>query len=85
MTINAEQMLERAKKLAGAANAATGTTNYSATDLSLNLSIEETHGGAYVSWSIYIADISTDGGHDSAEAALDELEDKINRMQSGTG
>jgi hypothetical protein len=84
MTITADQMLERAKKLAGAACAATGTTNYDSSDLSLNMGVYDDH-GFHVSWSIYLGDISTDGNHKSAEEALAALEDKINRMQSGAG
>jgi hypothetical protein len=85
MTITAEQMLERAKALAGAACAATGTKNYDESDLSLNMNISVGHQGAEICWSIYIGNISTDGGHRTAEAALDALEDKINRMQAGAG
>ena len=84
-TITAEQMLERAKQLAGAANAATGGNNYSATDLSLMMNIVEHHAGTMVSWSIYLGDISTDGGHQTEEEALNELEEKIGRMQAGAG
>lgn len=84
-TITAEQMLERATQLAGAANAATGSNDYDATSLSLMMNISEEHQGLTVSWSIYLSDITTDGGHPTAEAALDELEEKISRMQAGAG
>ena len=84
MTITSDAMLERATKLAGAACAATGTTNYSVTDLALNMGIYEMHdGSSVVHWSIYIGDIATDGEHASVEEALDALEEKINRMQAG--
>jgi len=85
MTTTAPEMLDRAKKLAGAANAATGTTKYSETDLSLMLNIHDTHDGIVVSWAIYLADLTTDGGHETQEDALHELEEKIGRMQAGAG
>jgi hypothetical protein len=80
---NNERLLAKAKELAAAANAATGSSdNFNAGMLTVYSEIENDHGNFVVVWTATLGQFSSNGGGDTMERALKALEDKIARFAS---
>jgi len=79
---NNERLLAKAKELAAAANAATGSDDFNAGMLSVYSSVENDHGEFVVIWTANLGKFSSNGGGETMERALKALEDKIARFAS---
>jgi hypothetical protein len=76
------RLLEKAKGLAAAANAATGSKDFHAGMLSVYSSIENNHGQLVVVWTATMGQFSSNGESETLERALDALENRISRYAS---
>ena len=77
-----ERLLAKAKELASAANAATGSSDFNAGMLSVYSEIENNHGEFVVIWTATLGQFSSNGGAKTMERALKSLEDRIARHAS---